>query len=279
LTPNGGVDARRTVRAADIYWDDDFAALMPPLAPDERAQLEWGLFVDGCREPLVVWRCQGRLILLIGYEVFPLLRQYQLAFCVIKKEFATRAQAQLFLIKDQLARRHLSPLNVSYLRGLRYHAEKQPRGGDRRSPAAQAAPNAYRKTLEALAEIFCVSRATMRRDAKVAGAILAIAAECGQDVKPLLLAPGSGLTRGRVLALADKPPAEQQAMVAELRRRGRLPRSGRSDGPPATITLPREQQAMVEAMVRRLGTAWFADFCALCVARCRAGADNTVPAV
>jgi hypothetical protein len=132
-----GAETGRPARAADITLDDEFADLLPPLAPEERAQLESGLFVHGCREPLVVWRCQGRRILLTGYEQFRLLRVYDLPFRVLDKEFATRAEACLFIIKDQLARRNLSPLGVSYLRGLRYQAEKRPHGGDRRSPAAR----------------------------------------------------------------------------------------------------------------------------------------------
>lgn len=39
----------------DIRVDEEFRALIPPLDPQERAQLEENIKADGVREPLVVW--------------------------------------------------------------------------------------------------------------------------------------------------------------------------------------------------------------------------------
>jgi hypothetical protein len=125
-----------------------------------------------------------------------------------------------------------------------------------------------------LAEIFCVSRATIRRDAEVTAAVVKITAQCGEDVKPLLLSRESRLSRGGVLALAAKPVAEQRALVAELRRRGRLPRGWRGGSGPATITLPREPEAMADVLVCRFGSAWVEDLCRVLLARCRRKADE-----
>jgi hypothetical protein len=38
-----------------IKIDPEFQALIPPLAPEERQQLEANILADGCRDPLVVW--------------------------------------------------------------------------------------------------------------------------------------------------------------------------------------------------------------------------------
>lgn len=40
----------------NIEVDAEFKALIPPLSPDERQQLEANIKQDGCRDPLVVWR-------------------------------------------------------------------------------------------------------------------------------------------------------------------------------------------------------------------------------
>jgi site-specific DNA-methyltransferase (adenine-specific) len=40
----------------NITIDPEFKALIPPLAPEELAQLEANIIKDGCRDPLVVWR-------------------------------------------------------------------------------------------------------------------------------------------------------------------------------------------------------------------------------
>lgn len=39
----------------EIQIDPEFQSLIPPLAPEERKQLEENILKDGCREPLVVW--------------------------------------------------------------------------------------------------------------------------------------------------------------------------------------------------------------------------------
>lgn len=38
-----------------IQIDPEFKALIPPMAPDERAQLEANILADGVRDPLVIW--------------------------------------------------------------------------------------------------------------------------------------------------------------------------------------------------------------------------------
>jgi len=40
----------------NIIIDPEFKALIPPLAPEELAQLEANIIKDGCRDPLVVWK-------------------------------------------------------------------------------------------------------------------------------------------------------------------------------------------------------------------------------
>ena len=45
----------------NITIKPELQALIPPLAEDERNQLEQNLIADGCREPLVVWTPPGKL--------------------------------------------------------------------------------------------------------------------------------------------------------------------------------------------------------------------------
>jgi len=40
-----------------LIIDPEFQSLIPPLAPEELAQLEANILADGCRDPLVVWEC------------------------------------------------------------------------------------------------------------------------------------------------------------------------------------------------------------------------------
>src|SRR5207302_6982260 len=100
-----------------------------------KALTQAALFQDGGREPLVVWPYRGLKILVAGYDVYPLVRMHRLPCRVVEKPFADRSQARSFRVKD-LLRRNLSPLWVSYLRGLRCLEQALPAGGDRRSARA-----------------------------------------------------------------------------------------------------------------------------------------------
>jgi hypothetical protein len=250
-----GTAMGREVRASDITLDPEFRELLPRSAPDEQRALEEVLLRDGCREPLIVWPCAGRLLLLASYEQFPTLKQHRLPFRVVEQPLATRDEAELYIIKYQLAKKNLTTLGASYLRGLRYRAEKRPHGGDRSSAPARLTARQLR-TAEALAAEFHVSAATIQRDGEFAAAVNAVAAICGEDVKPWILARGAKLTCGMVLGLAEMEPEEQRAVVAVLQENGRMPRSWRNHGRPATITLPSEPVELARELVRKRGRAW-----------------------
>lgn len=43
-----------------IKIDHEFKALIPPLTPEEYAQLEINLVAEGCRDDLIVWLCREK---------------------------------------------------------------------------------------------------------------------------------------------------------------------------------------------------------------------------
>jgi hypothetical protein len=238
-------------RPTKIRLDPAFEALLPPLAPQEQKRLEEALHVEGCREPLVVWPFPKQQVLIVGYPQFRLLKLHRIPFRVIERRFESRDEARMFIIRDQLARRHLSPLAVSYLRGLRYAGEKHPHGGDYRSAEVRGQFNGL-KTAEALAAEFGVSAATIRRDGAVAEAVNVIAAGCGADARAQLLSPGARLKRGALLDLAAQDLGRQRAVLEALKRRRSVPRTGRPAGQPQTITLPRAPALLVPTLLERL---------------------------
>ncbi len=229
-----------------IAVNQEFGSMLPAPTAKEREHTEETLLNEGCREPLVVWPWHGRQRLLLGYDLWPTLFRYRLPFRVVEKSFPDRQAARFYVIREHLERRCLGPLGASYLRGMRYQVSKQPHGGDR---IAQAPPGKG-KTAEALAEIFGVSPATIRLDARVAAAVEQTADACGQKVRMLLLRRDTRMTRGRLLALADLPAERQRHVISALEINGRLPRGWRRKS--ATITLPREVAAMAAALFRRL---------------------------
>jgi len=240
-----------------IVLDMEFRDLVPPPTPEEQARMRDDLFRDETPTPLVVWRCRGHRILLIGYELFDTIKLYGLSVVVEERELETREHARIFVIQRRLARPNLSGLEITYLLGVCYHDEKQEPGGDRRSQQARSLGRG--KTAEALAEIFHQLSGTIRRAGAVAAAVKKIAALYGRDLMPLLFSRKARFSAQGVLDLAAVEPVRLQTLIGQLRLDGKLPRSWRGNNDAATldtITLPREPHAMVRAILRDLGRDW-----------------------
>jgi N6-adenosine-specific RNA methylase IME4 len=93
-----------TTKTQSITIDPEFAALIPPLSPEEREQLEKNLLQDGCREPLVVWN--GTLV--DGHNRHEICTRNGIPFEVREMEFSSRETALLWIEENQIGRRNIS---------------------------------------------------------------------------------------------------------------------------------------------------------------------------
>jgi hypothetical protein len=100
------------MKAADKNVDREIQAMSFPLSVQERQQMQVRLTLHGIGSRVVIWRQLGRYVLLMGYQVFPLLRDACIRFKPEIKEFANRDKAWLFVLKEQLAQKNLSELEV-----------------------------------------------------------------------------------------------------------------------------------------------------------------------
>jgi hypothetical protein len=225
-----------------IHIDPEFAALIPPPAAGDLAQLERSLLAVGCRDALVVWRGKG--ILLDGHTRLPLCRKHSLPFRTVMIDLPDRAAARAYVIANQLSRRNLTREAAAFLRGHRYLQL-------RHQGQSTSGHNDPKRASEQLAREYGVGEKTIRRDARFARDVDAIVANCGPESRPWILGRDCGLTRGAVQRLARMPPAEQQHLVRELMRTGKLPRPPGAAG--ATFTLPTEPGALIRRLVARLG--------------------------
>ena len=103
----------------------DLRSLIPPLAPEELAQLEANLLAEGCRDPLIVWRWQGEEILLDGHNRHDLCQRHGLPYRTQELSLPDLDAAKAWMIANQLGRRNLTPEQMSYYRGEQYNLEKQ----------------------------------------------------------------------------------------------------------------------------------------------------------
>ena len=146
----------------------EFKSLIPPLAPEELAQLESNILSDGCRDPLVTW--QGTL--LDGHNRYAICQRHGIKFTTVEMEFADEDAAMDWMDANQLGRRNLTPDQRSIMRGRRYNRTKKAKGGDygnQHTPKLQS--DTLPDTATALANQHGVSRATVIRDGKRAEAI------------------------------------------------------------------------------------------------------------
>ena len=90
-----------------IKVDPEFKALIPPLTPEEFKQLEENCVKDGIRDALITWNG----ILIDGHNRFRIAAKHSLHWNEKKVEFASRDEAKLWIIDNQLGRRNLPTID------------------------------------------------------------------------------------------------------------------------------------------------------------------------
>ena len=89
--------------------DPEFRDLIPPLNEEEITMLEESIIANGCESPLIVWNG----VIVDGHNRHAICQKHNIPFAVIEKEFSSREDAMLWMLRNQLGRRNLN----SYQRG------------------------------------------------------------------------------------------------------------------------------------------------------------------
>lgn len=152
--------------AVNLRIDPEFRALIPPLAEEEREQLESNIKRDGCRDPLVTW--QGMLV--DGHNRYEICERLSIDFRTVEIDLPDRDAVADWIDANQLGRRNLTPDQSRLLRGRRYNRAKKTHSQAGAIGGASSGQSDHRlaKTAESLAKQHGVSEKTIRRDAKVA---------------------------------------------------------------------------------------------------------------
>lgn len=139
--------------------DPEFKALIPPLAPDEYAQLEANIRAEGCRDPLVLW--DG--IIIDGHNRYEICTKHGIGFECIRKQFESREDAMDWMDKNQLGRRNLTADAFKLLLGRR--ARRAMIGAGKRTDLSQIDKG---RDVAKVAKDHAVSTPTAYRAAKFA---------------------------------------------------------------------------------------------------------------
>lgn len=171
---------------SDLVIDREFKELIPPLAPDEYKQLEDSILdvgFESSRGKIITWRG----IIIDGHNRYEICCKHDIEFKAEEVSWVnTREEAVLWIIKNQLGRRNLSPEQMDYYRGKQYNMEKKlvtNESGKNQHTKLEGQNDPQPKkqnTAERIAEQHNVSPATIKRNAKKADTIDAIG-----DISPV----------------------------------------------------------------------------------------------
>ena len=204
--------------------DPEFQGKIPPLTFEELNQLEANILRDGrIINPIIVWRG----LIVDGHNRYTIAKKHpEIPFTVHEKEFASRYEAIIWICKNQLGRRNLTPEQKYYLMGKQYEAEKAAHGGDRKSSDAKSSSlNANlidsTKTCDRIAAENGVSKDTVIRASKYMRGV-EIAEELMPGLKQSILSGQTKVSKADMHRLAkaayyDRAQTLQDILHPELK--------------------------------------------------------------
>ena len=156
----------------DLIIDPEFRDLIPPLNEEELKLLEASIVADGCESPLIVWNG----VIVDGHNRYAICRKHEIPFAIQEKDFSSRDDAMLWMLRNQLGRRNLNDYQRGEMvlvlkRQLASVAEMKMRAGIRSTdnPGTNLSQGAEeRKTLSQLAKLAGVSGTQMKKIDKLA---------------------------------------------------------------------------------------------------------------
>ena len=204
----------------NLKIDPEFQSKIPPLTAEERSQLEANILEEGrLLNPLIVWKG----IIVDGHNRFEILKEHpEIEYTVLEKEFAGREEAIVWICKNQLGRRNLTPEQRRYLVGKQYEAEKRAHGGSRKMEGDQPSCHgdnlvSQPKTCERIAQENGVNWRSVIRSEKFAQNVDAAEAAV-PGTREKILSGKVKPTAAELASVSRAAPEERPGLVAEICR-------------------------------------------------------------
>ena len=156
-----------------------------------------------------------------GHNRYTIAKKHpEIPFTVHEKAFTNRYEAIIWICKNQLGRRNLTPEQKKYLIGKQYDAEKAIHGGDRKSSSAKSSSQNGNlienpKTCKRIAVENGVSKNIVIRAEEFAKGVDA-AEEAVPGTRQKVLSGEVKPTAAEIASIARAPPEERPALVAEI---------------------------------------------------------------
>ena len=199
----------------NIIIDEEFQRLLPPLNEEQFCSLEESILEYGCMNPLVLWND----ILIDGFHRYRIVTEHGLPFNTINMKFNSRDEVIVFMIKIQIDRRNLTPMQLTYYRGLHYNLEKKMHGDIERTsinPASGQNDHLQGSTANRLSEQYRISPRTIRRDGEIADVIIAIGKK-SPDTKTDILSGATRISRKQLREMSTDMEEDVTEIVTQIR--------------------------------------------------------------
>ena len=200
--------------------DPEFQGKIPPLTFEELNQLEANILRDGrIINPIIVWRG----LIVDGHNRYTIAKKHpEIPFTVHEKDFASRYEAIIWICKNQLGRRNLTPEQKKYLVGKQYEAEKAlipNEKGTNQYTSLVGGQNDHQpkneKTRARIARETNTTDSFVRRAEGFAKGVDA-AEEAVPGTRQKVLSGEVKPTAAEIASVARAPPEERPALVAEI---------------------------------------------------------------
>ncbi|MDJ0718261.1 MAG: hypothetical protein QNJ54_29215 [Prochloraceae cyanobacterium] len=193
------------IRSQNIIIDAEVRSIVTLPKDEEYRLLEENILAEGCRDPLVVWKrvnSSGEIerAILDGCSRYNICTKHNIPFTIVELEFVDRHAAQLWIIRNQLGRRNLSPLTISYFRGKLYNQLKQQ---GKRSDLTSGKNCTKLDTADKLANEFDVSDRTIKSDGRYAENLDCLGDVVGEDIVPDIISGRTKITKNQTSVIAS----------------------------------------------------------------------------
>ena len=195
-----------------------FEQIIPPLTVDEFSQLEENILKLGkITDPIQVWNG----VIIDGHHRHKILKKHpEIEYSTLEMPFECEAEAIAWICCAQLGRRNINEMHRDYLLGKRYSAEKEFRGGDRKSELQKSmgqndpliSPHITRARI---AQESNVSESTVRRAEYLANGIDA-AEEEHPGIKEMIFSGNITPSKNDVCKIARLPKEDRKDAVELL---------------------------------------------------------------
>lgn len=182
--------------------DKEIHAVIPPLSTEEFEQLVANITKDGCRDPIVLWKGHG--IIVDGHNRYEICQTQGIGFRTVERDFKDKDAVILWVIRNQLGRRNLTPMVRAEL-ALRLKPQVAQQAEQRMKSGYPAPILAQGQTRDSIAEIAGVSHGTIAKVEQIhSDAVPAI-----QDMAR------TGEVSVNAAAAVSELPARRQERIAE----------------------------------------------------------------